>query len=285
VRNSQRRFKGKRLTGYRYPSEGWILALTLVIVFGALIFTAGATICLAPLLVAVFVGISYSMMKNQHNTLVKMAVPVNQQKSPALTYMLNDIQQRLQAGPVQAFIVPTDECNAYTYGLTKPYDLVLYSSLFKIMNENEVRFVVGHEVGHSALGHTWLNSLMGGMAGLPTSLGAMVVLVFAFRWWNRACEYSADRAGLLACGSLDSAVSALVALATGRPQNSATMQRALAAIEAQDDDLANELAETLSTHPMIARRIHELRQWAATSEYRAWQTRCGLPRRIPQGVV
>jgi hypothetical protein len=37
----------------------------------------------------------------------------------------------------------------------------------------------------------------------------------AFLWWNRACEYSADRAGLLACGRLHKAISALVKLAEG----------------------------------------------------------------------
>jgi len=36
------------------------------------------------------------------------------------------------------------------------------------------------------------------MAGVPVGMGAAVLLSFAFRWWNRACEYSSDRAGLLA---------------------------------------------------------------------------------------
>jgi Zn-dependent protease with chaperone function len=182
--------------------------------------------------------------------------------------------------------VATNEINAYTFGLTQPNDLVLFSSLFKIMDDDELRFVVGHELGHSVLGHTWLNSLVGGMSGLPTSLGAAVIFIFSLRWWNRACEFSADRAGLLACGSPAKAVSALIKLASaGRAQDSATLQRAMAAIEAEDDDLLNDLAETLSTHPMFVRRIHELRQWAGTPEYQRLQSRCGQPTPIPASLV
>jgi hypothetical protein len=33
------------------------------------------------------------------------------------------------------------------------------------------------------------------------------------------------------------------------------------------------LGETLSTHPMIVRRIHSLRSYAASPEYRALQAR------------
>ena len=45
-----------------------------------------------------------------------------------------------------------------------------------------------------------LNWLVGGMAGIPSPFMASALLAMAFLWWNRACEFSADRAGLLACG-------------------------------------------------------------------------------------
>jgi Zn-dependent protease with chaperone function len=134
------------------------------------------------------------------------------------------------------------------------------------MDADEMRFIIGHELGHVTLGHTWLNTLVGGMAGLPTSFGGAVLLTLALRSWNRSCEFSADRAGLLACGSLGKATSALIKLvsAGSTPQE---LERALRAVEAEDDSPLNVLAQTLSTHPMIVRRIEQLRQFAASPEY------------------
>jgi Zn-dependent protease with chaperone function len=94
----------------------------------------------------------------------------------------------------------------------------------------------------------------------------------AFLWWNRACERSADRAGLLACGRVDKAVSALVKLALGgEPYSPAAYQAALRTVEAEDDHALASLGEMLSSHPMTVRRIERLRRYAETTEYRRLQ--------------
>jgi Zn-dependent protease with chaperone function len=115
------------------------------------------------------------------------------------------------------------------------------------------------------------------MAGVPGPFLASIVLGLAFRWWNRACEYSADRAGLLACGKPQKAISALLRLTAGTAgaaiRTSGDLQQALQRVEAEDDDLANLLGEALATHPMTVRRIEELRRFAASEAYRRMQTR------------
>src|SRR4030066_1917461 len=122
--------------------------------------------------------------------------------------------------------------------MDSPKAILLYSSLFKIMDCDELQFILGHEMGHVKLGHTWLNTLVGGMAGTPSSLGAAAIMELAFRWWNRACEYSADRAGVLACSKPNKAISALVKLEVGTVARSqAGIQAALQHIETNDDDI------------------------------------------------
>jgi len=151
--------------------------------------------------------------------------------------------------------------------------VVLQSALLQVMDEDELRFILGHELGHVRLGHTWLNSLVGGMAGIPSPFLASTLLAMAFLWWNRACEYSADRAGLLACGKPHKAVSALVRLAAGtEARTQAGLERALRHIQAEDDHALSNLTEALATHPMIIRRIEELRRYAASGEYRRLQS-------------
>ena len=161
--------------------------------------------------------------------------------------------------------------NAYTFGLTEPKALVVYTPLISVMNPGELKFIVGHEVGHVALGHTWLNTIVGGLAGIPAPFGAAVILYAAFRWWNRMCEFSADRAGLLACGDLNLAVTALVKLAAPNIRNQQEFERALAVLDAQDDQVNNRLVELFQSHPMLIRRIEKLREYARTEEYRRLQ--------------
>jgi Zn-dependent protease with chaperone function len=151
----------------------------------------------------------------------------------------------------------------------------VYANVVRVMDADELRFIFGHELGHVRLGHTWLNSLLGGMAGIPSPYLAAILLHFAFRWWNRLCEYSADRAGLLACGNLETAASALIKMESG-PSAAMTAdgwRRALRRIEAEDDHLDNNLRELLSTHPMTVRRLDALRKFAASSKYQRLLTR------------
>ena len=100
-----------------------------------------------------------------------------------------------------------------------------------------------------------------------------MLLNAAFLWWNRACEYSADRAGLLACGKPEKAASALIKLVGGAyaARSAEGRQLALRRIEAEEDDLENNLREMISTHPITVRRLEALRAYAASPEYQRLQ--------------
>jgi Zn-dependent protease with chaperone function len=259
---------------YRYPHEQIILAVTLALVLLVIALTAAATVCLSAAFVAIFFAISYAMTRAQHRTLLAQAYPITPRTSPALADIVAGAVARLRPAPVEVFVAPNSLLNAYTFGITPPQVLVLHSGLLDVMDADEMRFIVGHELGHARLGHTRLNSLIGGLAGIPSPLGASALLALAFLWWNRACEYSSDRAGLLVCGRLDKATSALVKLAAGPDARSlAGLQRALRHIEAEDDTAAGNLGEALSTHPMMVRRIEQLRRYAASEEYHQLQLR------------
>jgi len=114
-----------------------------------------------------------------------------------------------------------------------------------------------------------LNSLVGGMAGIPSPFMGAILMEAAFLWWNRACEYSADRAGLLACGDLNKAVSALLKIGVGlQVSQGMDAQRALQKLREEMNDTASHVGELFATHPLIAKRIDELKKWAASAEYK-----------------
>jgi Zn-dependent protease with chaperone function len=258
-----------RTTSYRYPHEQLILTLTLFLVLVVIAVTATATVCASVIIIVIYVAISAYFSYSHHQSLLGNAQRITAQDTPELTQVVKRGMSRLEPGEVEVYALRSQELNAYTFGLSSPKVVVLYSGLFQVMDAEETLFVLGHELGHVALGHTWLNSLVGGMAGIPSTWSAGSLLTMAFLWWNRACEYSADRAGLLACGSPQKAITALVKLAAGpNAHTSLALENAYHQIDAEDDTFLGSLNEALSSHPLLIRRIQELRRYASTDQYR-----------------
>ncbi|MGD2252772.1 MAG: M48 family metallopeptidase [Anaerolineales bacterium] len=260
------------MTSYRYPNERLVLLLTLFLVLAVIAVTAVATLCGSMLFVLVMLVFAYLLNRSHHNNLISKAHLVTPQDDPQLSNLVQDCALRLKARSFRTFIAPGKALNAYTFGLSQP-QVVVYAGVVRMMDTDELRFIIGHELGHVRLGHTWLNSLLGGMAGIPSPYLAAVLLHFAFRWWNRLCEYSADRAGLMACGKLEKAASALIKLEHGASAalTAEGWQRAIRRIEAEDDHLEYNLREMLSTHPMTVRRLEALRGFAKSRQYQRLQ--------------
>lgn len=258
-----------RTTAYRYPNERLILGVTLLVVAGVIALTATATVCASVLFIGIFLLMAYNSSRAHQQALMRAAHPVMAGTAPQLDRLVGLAAARLQPGPLEVYALPSQELNAYTFGLDTTKVLVLYTSLFETMDQDELLFIIGHEMGHVALGHTWLNSFVGGLAGIPSSLSSGALMTLAFLSWNRACEYSADRAGLLACGSPAAAVSALVKLAAGPGARSqAELDYAYRQADAEDDDLAGGLNEMLATHPRLIQRISQIRAYAASDQFR-----------------
>ena len=252
----------------RDPSEQAILVVTLLVILAVFVLAAAPTLCLLPLGAVLMVVVAFQMNQAHHREIVRNAQRVSRQTAPDLAQLAAECGQTLNSGPFELYVLRARQMNAYTFGFSDPRVVVLYSPLLKVMDASELRFIIGHELGHVVLNHTWLTTLLGGIAGVPPSFGAVIIFTFAFRWWSRACEYSSDRAGLVACGSLEKAVSALVKLAAGALDSPAEIERALRLLDAEDDSPVNVLGESLATHPLIINRIEKLRKFAASAEYR-----------------
>ena len=252
---------------YRYPSEQIILFATLTLI---VVIMAATTLAvhLVVVLVAGVMALAYLGTRSRHGQLMAQAAHITAQTAPGLWALVQMGVARLEPGPVEVYVAPSQALNAYTFGMDAPKVVVLEAPLLQALDADEVGFVIGHELGHVRLGHTWLNSLIGGLAGIPSPQLTSGALRLVFLSWNRACEFSADRAGLLATGKPEKAISALVKIASGgRAHSAADVQRALQLVEAEGDDLVQQLGEVLATHPLMARRIAELRKYAASDAY------------------
>lgn len=259
-------------TEYRYPSENWILAGTLALIFLVVGLTAAFTFCLSFVFVLMALVFSYYYTRLHHQQLMRGARLVTPNTEPALSPVIEEAMQRLRPEPVQFFIAKDKALNAYTFGVSSPKVVVLHAGLFSMMDRDEVQFIIGHELGHVRLGHTWVNSIVGGLAGTPSSYSAAVLMQMAMLGWSRACEFSADRAGLLACGNPEKAVTTLLKLEAVRTGfNPTALQRTLREIERHDDHWVASIDELTMSHPHSARRIKQLRAYAQSEEYQRLQ--------------
>ncbi|MEM3017710.1 MAG: M48 family metallopeptidase [Candidatus Bathyarchaeia archaeon] len=106
------------------------------------------------------------------------------------------------------------EATALTTGTESSAVIMVDKQLAEQLSESEMRALLGHEMGHIKSRHLMYHSvaelLERGVAFSGSLAGIGVIslpLRLALLSWHRESEFSADRAGLIAAGSLDSAVS------------------------------------------------------------------------------
>lgn len=114
--------------------------------------------------------------------------------------------------PVETYIFPSPVYNAAAVRPERGMLFVMVSSsLLEAFEPDELRFVVGHELGHHLFGHHSipLAALLGGAAPVGPELALQL---FA---WQRYAEISSDRAGMACAGGLEPAARALFKMASG----------------------------------------------------------------------
>ncbi len=157
---------------YRYDNEKVVLVLTILLVLVVIILTSTVTFCGSGIFFLLMFALSAMMINSHHRALMRNALPVNAHQESDLAGVVNECARKLQPGAVDVFLVEKDLLNAYTFGIGSPKVLVLYHPLLKVMNAGELKFIIGHEMGHVVLGHTWLNTIIGGLSGIPAPFGA-----------------------------------------------------------------------------------------------------------------
>lgn len=108
------------------------------------------------------------------------------------------------------------DINACTIGAKKPI-VVINSGLFDLCDEDEILFVLGHELGHIKSNHM-LYHMMAQLVDLIIQEipGAALIssgFKYSLCYWDRMSELTADRAGLLCCQNKDASVRAFIKIA------------------------------------------------------------------------
>ena len=209
------------------------------------------------------------------------SVRASEQQFPQLYQMLLDGAYVLDLPRVpELFITQDPRVNAMALGTDKPF-IVITSGLVELMDEDEIRFVIGHELGHVLSGHSVyrtmlfaLISLAARFALVPIAWIGLKAVIWGLEEWYRKSELSCDRAGLLACQDVPASRRALMKTAGGAHLGELSADAFLE--QAREYDAVPDVRESLikmmqmqgETHPFAVVRFAELDRWANEGEYR-----------------
>ena len=253
---------------YRYPSELATLAATLAITTALVIALSSFTVGGVAIVVALGFVFNLGMVLLGLWRIKRDAVPVAQ--VPEVAAIVEQCRTRLAiTDPIDVYVAKRPVVNAYAIGLKAPYAIVLYTGLIEALDRDELAYVIGHEMGHIQYRHTTILALTGQLGiqtfGVPV-LGYFIRYIFLF--WMRVSEYTADRAGLVACGRLDKALSTQLKLMVGTTR-AANMDVRSIIRHWRDHDVgvAKQLSDVLSTHPGSDARMDKMVDFAHSGAF------------------
>ena len=145
--------------------------------------------------------------RSMHLLYLAHSVRVGPNQFPELHATLVECCEILDIHPIpELFVAQNPLLNAGAVGMKSPF-IVINSGTLELYSNDELRFVIGHELGHILSGHVLYKTLlksalkltmpMFARLGLPVAGIALHGLVAALMEWDRKSELSADRAGLL----------------------------------------------------------------------------------------
>lgn len=188
-----------------------------------------------------------------------------------------DIVETLDTEEYPLYVSQTPIANAGAYGMDKPF-IILNSGTVLILNDDELSFILGHEVGHIVSGHVLYRTMMVlliqlASLGFPiVGLAARAVLMGLLEW-SRKSELSSDRAGLLSIQDADVAMTAMMKMAGGGTSSNLDLGEFVSQAEdyREGGDVADHVFKVLNllgvTHPFWVLRLSEIRSWIESGEY------------------
>lgn len=227
------------------------------------------------------------VVRMQHLT---SAIRVGPRQFRSLHLMKQDAAAVLDMPEVpELYVRNHGEANAFCIGMDRPF-IVISTDLLDLMDEDELRFVVGHELGHALSGHSLYLTVARiissvGLRSFPVAGLALEASEAGLREWARKSELSCDRAGLLVSQDFSAAVRALMKLAGGSRFHEMNVEDFLeqgAEYELDAVGVRSRFYKYLlpsGTHPFLVLRAAELERWVRRGEYAAVVEQGRYPRR------
>lgn len=206
---------------------------------------------------------------------------VTEESCPELNQLIQDAASILAVHDrPKVYLEWSYDINAYTTGMKDSTMMVINTGVIDLMSDMEQTYVIGHELGHikskHVIYHMLAAYLLQGISNVPIIGAVPEVFLLALQKWSRMSEFTADRAGLLACQDVDATLTAIVK-GSGIPAkyfdriNIDTFLREARDIEEDLDWSSNMMLKVVNAvknnHPWTLLRALELKKWVDSGEY------------------
>lgn len=196
--------------------------------------------------------------------LLKDAVLLNETLSPRIFGIVNKMSQQLGLKfNYEIFCVRDQTINAFAYHSSvsnEPNYLIgITSAALEGLEDEEIAFLLGHEFGHFIFGHNALLRLQNPDPENPNLTVLPYLGECLFMRWRKKGEISADRIGLIACGSFEAAGRALVKAGFGLSDRNLNLnlETLLSQIE-EIKDKPEIMEAVFQSHPLLPLRLKTL---------------------------
>ncbi len=196
------------------------------------------------------------------------SLKVQQDLLPDFYALCHEVKEKLHFDePVDFYITGDSSVNAFSVAAEdegEPNIVNVNSALFSLMSEDELRFVIGHELGHLINKDTRLTRLI--QFVFPPETAVPVSLQYKIRLHNQLAELVADRYGLMATNNLGVCVTAFFKLASGLDLGKMNVSiDALIADNSQRlEYFLKDKGISRSTHPVNPIRVQALNLFATS---------------------
>jgi Zn-dependent protease with chaperone function len=208
------------------------------------------------------------------------AVRVDERQFPAIYAIYQDAARILDITKVpELYINQEPRVNAWALGLDNPF-IVVSTGTIDLLDDDELRVVLGHELGHVLSGHALYSSVLFALmrisgVGNAIPLGGLGLraVVTALKEWYRKAELSCDRAGLLVSQDPGAVTRVHMKMAGGARVQDMNLQAFLAQAEEYEStgDAREGVIRILnilnSTHPFAVLRALEIKRWVESGDY------------------
>ena len=186
------------------------------------------------------------------------ALKVTEEVTPSIYAALRTVCERLGVTnqKVTAYIHASSTAQAQCISYSSESCIIILSSeLVSLLSQDELEFVIGHELGHFLLRHTL--ELRG-----SESKESYLHL--------RAKEISVDRLGLWACKDLDAAMKAIIKTLSGLDNKLLRFDLNAFLNQIELKEINEHYQESYSTHPSLVLRAKSLLRFSLSQDYQMW---------------
>src|SRR2546421_1376963 len=207
------------------------------------------------------------------------AVRVGPTQFPKLQQLYTEVLTSLDwPSRPELFVSQTPFVNAGAFGMDQPF-IVINSGALRLLDDDEMRVLLGHELGHVMSGHALYHTILVlivfvGMNFLPflTSL-VLAPIRYALLEWYRKSELSSDRAGLIATQDPPASMRMFLKMAGGGDMKQMDLNAFLEQAKEYEEtggavDRIFKILNTLEqSHPFNTLRAAELQRWVESGAY------------------